>query len=146
MSEPLKQTTTQLSSKRQRLIPWTDPIFVWTFYHAVWHLVRNRSLGSEPLPVSRTTNLAFLLDPLAYYVWPHPRKDTFPTVGSILARLIVMVKNPGREARELPELKPRNDPEYAGSPGSDAELTRRYQMFLSYGDKWPAAKEVKDDN
>jgi hypothetical protein len=128
---------------RQRLTAWSNPFSTRNFYPSLWNLVLRPNRHLMPWPVSRATSFVFLLDPPAYYVWPYPRLERHPTLGAMLARLIMTVKNPGLKAREVQRTRTKNGQESLAWTDDQVQrdLNWRYSMFCSYGDKWPVISD-----
>jgi hypothetical protein len=112
-----------------------DPIPVAQFWIPLYYQVILGRHDGRSKPCTRLTNLVRLLDPLAMAVWPHPRKLYDASCGTVLAHLILRLRAPRLEVREVPGL---------GGQASEqtlrefaAEIEWRDQMFRSYGDKWP---------
>jgi hypothetical protein len=74
-----------------------DPISGWRWWVSLFRVLTNPS-GPNPLcKSSRLTEITFLLDPSAYYVWPHPRIEThgnWRNIDTILAHLIARLRFP----------------------------------------------------
>lgn len=125
---------------------WHYPISNVVWWRELIRVLINPNPAAAPYKLSRLTRIVFLLDPASYYVWPHPRIETMEwrNVGTILARLIVTVKNPGLEAREIPYYSAKTIGQTGADPAvkMDQDLDWRWKMFRTYGDKWPLNETV----
>jgi hypothetical protein len=113
----------------------SSPILCPLFWRRLWRevIIGNPSC-CFPL-LSRTTRLVFLLDPGAATVWPHPRHEPAPCVGTVLAHWILRLRNPHQEVQKLPGLGCQTSAEIESE--FLQELRWRMMMLVSYGDKWP---------
>ena len=120
-----------------RMVHFFRPLFFWGQWAALFTIIlRLKSDQVHPLyaKLGRTTSVAFLLDPLEYYVWPHPRKEnlSFTDIGVVVARWLVRFQNPGLNSRPIDYLEGKH-----GTEINNKELAWRQMMFETYGDKWP---------
>jgi len=138
--------TSKLRNLRKRLYPISD--LQWWYVFCRWMI--NPNPPHAPYKLSRLTRIMFLLDPGTYYVWPHPRIEDYPSwrnAGTVLARLLVTLRNPGYEARIIEHLSPKTTgktPHELEDQVNEASAWR-YRMFVSYGDKWPNDKLTDPD-
>lgn len=123
---------------RQRLQILSAPILSPVFWQRLYReVIMGLHQGCLPL-ISRTTRLVFLLDPGAATVWPHPRYESEPTVGTVLSHWILRLRNPRLECRALPlrgyQISKETELEF------EKEIRWRWSMLVAYGDKWPNEK------
>lgn len=96
---PYGKTTT-----RQRLEILSSPILCPLFWRRLWReVILGRQRERFPR-LSRITSLVFLLDPGARTVWPNPRLEPAPCVGTVLAHWVLRIRNPRLAIREVPGL------------------------------------------
>ena len=112
-----------------------SPLTLYLFWNRVWFEVILHNHTGWLSKLSRTTNLVRLLDTGALWTWPNPRWPIDPNAGSLLAHLILRLRNPRLECRDIAGRSATTFEERFSAYQID--YSWRMEMFTTYGDKWP---------